>query len=89
MHVKNIDNVCISICLQIFHDLFLLWVAIFVNYLTRDKVCNGECFGSISFVIFSISLNNTYFSLILLHTLPDSDSISRFNLFSKTASFID
>ena len=36
---------------------FVLWVAIPVNYLTRNKVCNDIRRGSISFVIFYISLN--------------------------------
>ena len=35
---------------------FVLWVAISVYYLTRDKVCNGESVSSISFVIFYCGL---------------------------------
>ena len=31
---------------------FVLWDAISVYYLTRDKVCNGESVSSISFVVF-------------------------------------
>ena len=42
---------------------FVLWDAISLNYLTRDKVCDVASVRSISFVIFYISLNNIYFSL--------------------------
>ena len=51
MHVKNINTFCVSISLEIVHDLF--WIMGFnLNDLTWDNVCIGESVRSISFVVF-------------------------------------
>ena len=80
MQVRKIDKFCELICLQIFHDLFCIMVAFSVNYLTRDKVCNGESaiFRSISYVIFYISFNNHIFFTQIITVIKASEPLHGF-----------